>query len=123
MSALEESWSYQFDIDEIEAEYFGSFESEHNTLCNTVLKMLKDCFLLGNINYQVNLAQTYNEELKLLSESNQNLKDEIECKLKEVANRQANYENYKHGKRIELLVLFLFPVYFCIFLFFSNFFA
>lgn len=99
MSVLEGNWDYEINIDEIEKEYFRNFESELNTLCNDVLKMLEDCFLLENINFQVNLAQTYDEELKLLIEGNKSLKDEIECKLKEVADRQTKYENYKLGKK------------------------
>lgn len=98
MSVVEENWVYQINIDDIEKNLFDNFEKELNILCENIPKVLEDNFLIENINHQVNLAQTYDDELKFLTEGNKELKQQIESKLKELSDRQTKYENYKQGK-------------------------
>lgn len=102
MSVIEANWSYKINIDEIELTLYSNFELSLSNQCENVLKALKDSFLIENINFQANLAQTYDEELSRLIENNKELRLAIDLKLNQLTGKQAQYENYKQGNNIIL---------------------
>ncbi|CAH2106411.1 unnamed protein product [Euphydryas editha] len=100
MSVIEANWSYEINVIEIETSLYSYFELSLNNICENVLKALEDGFLIENINYQANLAQTYDEELKLLFETNKELRQEIELKLNQLTGKQTQYENFKQDQKL-----------------------
>ncbi|XP_045448495.1 uncharacterized protein LOC123656926 [Melitaea cinxia] len=100
MSVIEANWSYKINIDEIEANLYSNFELSLSSLCENVLKALEDGFLIENINFQANLAQTYDEELRRLIESNKELRQAIDLKLNQLTGKQMQYENYKKDQKL-----------------------
>lgn len=102
MSVIEANWSYKINIDEIELTRYSNFELSISNQCENVLKALKDSFLIENINFQANLAQTYDEELSRLIENNKELRQAIDLKLNQLTGKQTQYENYKQGNNIIL---------------------
>lgn len=99
MSVIEANWSFIINIEEIELTRYSNFELSLSNQCENVLKALKDSFLIENINFQANLAQTYDEELSRLIENNKELRQAIDLKLNQLTGKQTQYENYKQGKQ------------------------
>ncbi|XP_050346120.1 uncharacterized protein LOC126770655 [Nymphalis io] len=100
MSVIEAKWNYKINISEIEESCYSNFELQLNNICENVLKALEDGFLIENINYQANIAQTYDEELKLIIESNKELRQEIALQLNELTKQQTQYENFKQDQKL-----------------------
>ncbi|XP_032520785.2 kinetochore protein Spc25-like [Danaus plexippus] len=100
MTIMEENWNYKIDLNEIEASLYGNFELEVNNLCKDVLLVLEEGFISKSIDYQTNLAQTYDEELKNLVESNKSLKQKIDIKIKTLTQQQTQYETFKKDQKL-----------------------
>ncbi|CAG9584649.1 unnamed protein product [Danaus chrysippus] len=97
---MEENWNYKIDLNEIEGTLFGNFELEINNLCKDVLLALEQGFISNPIDYQANLAQTYDEELKNLVECNKSLKQKIDNKIKTLTQQQTQYETFKKDQKL-----------------------
>nr|XP_026488364.1 uncharacterized protein LOC113395039 [Vanessa tameamea] len=100
MSVIEAKWNYKISLSEIEDSFYSNFELQLNNICENVLKALEDGFLIESINYQANIAQTYDEELKLIIENNKELRQEIALQLNEITRQQTQYENYKQDQKL-----------------------
>ncbi|XP_046959511.1 uncharacterized protein LOC124529690 [Vanessa cardui] len=100
MSVIEAKWNYKISLSEVEDSFYSNFELQLNNICENVLKALEDGFLIESINYQANIAQTYDEELKLIVENNKELRQEIALQLNEITRQQTQYENYKQDQKL-----------------------
>lgn len=103
MSTIDENWDFlASNFKDIEAKHFTEFELQVNNLCENFLKLLEDSFLIQSPHSQTNPKQSYDDddELKLIVDSNKELRQEIDFKLKGLTLKQEQYENFKKGMRI-----------------------
>ncbi|XP_045771722.1 uncharacterized protein LOC123871805 [Maniola jurtina] len=99
MGIIDENWNYEIDIGECEKRANRLFELQINTLCESILKALDKGFI-NIVEDKDCLARNNDEELKLLFERNKEIKQDIEIKLKELSQQQAQFENFKRDQKL-----------------------
>ncbi|XP_023941316.1 uncharacterized protein LOC112048143 [Bicyclus anynana] len=99
MGIADENWDYEIDFEECVKSSNDLFQSELNNICQNVLKTIDNGFVNVDVDKD-SLARNNDDEIKLLSEKNKDLKLEIETKLKELTQQQGQYENFKQDHKL-----------------------
>ncbi|XP_053607624.1 uncharacterized protein LOC128673654 [Plodia interpunctella] len=98
MSVFHDDWNFRFDAQDIDKA--SNFKSKLLDLHEQILNLLDDEFKLSNIVYNGgSLAQSHDQELKMLMEKNKQLRQEIDCKLEGITRQQSQYEKYKQDQK------------------------
>ncbi|XP_059047157.1 uncharacterized protein LOC131842597 [Achroia grisella] len=101
MSVIEDNWDFQFDLHSVENESFHEFQVKVDNVNERVVKLLEDGFKPQNINYNfINTQNHDGDELKNLIDKNKQLRQDIDVKLEDIAQRQSRYEHCKQDQKL-----------------------
>ncbi|KAJ8728144.1 hypothetical protein PYW08_016529 [Mythimna loreyi] len=101
MSIIEEIWDIQINLNLIEENSYIEFEAKVVSLHEHVLNIISNDFRAKKYNnYNNNIAQNHDDELKNLIERNKQLRHDIDIKLEELSQQKTQYENYKKDQKL-----------------------
>lgn len=100
MSAYEEHWNYNIDLNAIALNSCNDFQTRVKCLHQHMLNLLEDRCKVQKCNFSRSIAQSNDDDLKILAESNRQLRNDIENKIANLSKQKALYESRKKDQEL-----------------------